>query len=448
MNLSLRSTTGGRLASCLVALIFSLGGLFETQAQPMIVSTVPLNGASGVSPTAPVVFTFSEAMNTNTSITSVDFLDLVTFLSLPTTPAWSAGNTVLTCTPTPAFPTNRMILWSVTGENPGGIPLGGSSSSFFTTGSAGGGGGSGSNTNRITMFSLGKLYFFNQTSTAAPAPDTSAPYNFIANTTLASNRTATAVNLTLPNSAVSNLTENFLASEQFFLFFSSTNQTTFSNTWPDGNYTFTVISNASSQMVAVSLPATMVQPNAPHTTSYTAAQAVNPTQPFTLGWDTFQGGTSTDIVYVAIGTAFATTNAGQVGALNGTATSVVIPAGTLQPNSNYLASISFYRAIFNTNNPTYSTFAYRVSMTQFSLISTGGGSNGPLILTNAARAGGIFSFDITSAIGQTFTVQDTTNLAGLWQTLLTTNSPAGRVHISDSRPMTNRALFYRARNGS
>ena len=77
------------------------------------------------------------------------------------------------------------------------------------------------------------------------------------------------------------------------------------------------------------------------------------------------------------------------------------------------------------------------------------GSGGQLTLTNALWSGGMFAFDVTSQVGQTFTVQYTSTLStNQWQTLLTTNSPAGLVHIVDPQSSTNPSLFYRARNGS
>ena len=134
---------------------------------------------------------------------------------------------------------------------------------IFTTGSGGGGGGGGSGTNAVTSFALSKLWEYDQTNTTAPSLDANYPYFFSASTSLASNRTATAVTLTFPNSAVSNLTQNFLAPEDYFLYdLSITNLTIFNTTYPSGSYTFTVTSNSASLTATVNLPAT--QPNAPH----------------------------------------------------------------------------------------------------------------------------------------------------------------------------------------
>ena len=115
------------------ALLLSLLALGHAHAQPTIVSTVPPTGASGVSRSAAVIITFSEAMNT--SLTMAYFFDLTTFQQLPTSLSWSAGNTVLTCTPTPSFPASRTISWTVSnGQNPAGAPLAGYSGGTFATG--------------------------------------------------------------------------------------------------------------------------------------------------------------------------------------------------------------------------------------------------------------------------------------------------------------------------
>jgi hypothetical protein len=434
---------GGRLA-VLLALIFSLEGLARAQDEPTIISVIPPDMATGVSPSAPVIFTFSEAMDPDA--TQAEFADVTApFTPLPTSPVWSAGNTVLTCTPMPAFPANRFIFWTVSGQNPNGDPLGGNAFGSFTTGGSGGGTG----TNRITTFSLGTIHAYDQTSAAAATPDADTPYAFTANTILASNRTATAVTLTLPSSAVSNLMQNFFLPEQFFLVTSSTNLSSLNTTYANGNYTFNVQSAASNQQVTVNLPASLVQPNAPHVANFTAAQSVNPADPFTLTWDPFQNGTAADFISVTIGTNLTIgTGLGTTGALSGTATSVLIPAGTLQPGSSYDSTISFYRAISNTNNPTYATVVYRGTTTSFNLMTTGS-SAGELVLTNATWTGNIFSFDVTSSPGQTLSVEYSSNmLPGQWQTLLTTNSPTGRVRITDPHSTTNLYLFYRARDGS
>ena len=85
------------------------------------------------------------------------------------------------------------------------------------------------------------------------------------------------------------------------------------------------------------------------------AQTINPTQPFTLTWDAFSGGTSADYISVGVDdqdsdTIFKTADLGSPNALKGTATSVVIPAGTLQAGSNYNATIGFFHGVITERN--------------------------------------------------------------------------------------------------
>jgi hypothetical protein len=418
------------------AIALTIAQLLPAQAEPTITSPAPANGAS---PSGPFVFTFSEAMDP--ALTGVDFFDLTTFSTLPTTSAWSAGNTVLTCTPAPAFPANRQIVWSAYGENPAGEPLGGTQGGLFTTS---GGGSSGNGTNAFTTFSVGKVHHYNQTSAGLPALDALTPYDFSGVTALASNRTAMNVRLTMPTGSMSNLTQLPSQPEIYILYGFNTSLNSLDATFPAGNYTFLVEAAASNQTVVVNLPTTnvMAQPGAPHVTNYTAAQAVNPSQPFVLGWDAFPGGTAADYIDVDIGTNYVSPNPGAPGALTGTARTFTIPAGTLQPGSTYFSRIGFFRRV-GTTNGTHRADAYRATYTEFSVVTAGGG--GALVLTNANWTPGLVSFDVQCTAGQTVTVERASSLVGAnWTKLLTTNSPGTQFQVVSPGPPP---LFFRARNG-
>lgn len=220
-------------------------------------------------------------------------------------------------------------------------------------------------------------------------------------------------------------------------------------TFPAGNYSF-FVQGTTNQTVVVNLPttATMPQPGTPHVTNYVAAQAVDASQVFVLGWDAFPGGTAGDYIDVDIGSEFGSPDPGKPGALTGTARTFTIPAGTLQPDTTYSSQIGFFRFVGATN-ANYTAAAYRATYTEFSLITIGGSATGPLILTNAAHAPGSFSFDVLCSTGQTVTVDYKTTLtSGLWQTLLTTNSVGSIFHAVAPQAATNRSMFFRARNGS
>lgn len=417
----------------------ALAAASRAHAQPFVVSVVPANGATGVSPSAPVVFTFNEEMDT--AVTVAFFVDPMSpFTPLPTTDTWSADGTVLTCTPVSPFPSNRQIFWSVSGESLIAEPLE-DEFGLFTTGSSGGGTGTG--TNRITSFQVSKLHFFGQATAAAPVPDSEAPYVFHAQTILASNRTAIGIALTLPTGGISNLTQNIIAPESYFLLVSSTNLGAFNAAFPAGNYVFNVMASTSNQQVTVNVPSGLTAPNAPHIVNYSAAQSINAALPFQLTWDPFQGGTVADHISVSVGQVFQSPAPGEPGALNGTATAITLPANTLQPGSSYDATINFFRST-GTSNASYSTSALVATSTDFSIAASSGTGTGPLELTNGMWLGGAFAFDVISSPGQAFIVEQSATLAtNGWQALLATNSVTGWLRITNAAAAPH--LFYRAR---
>jgi hypothetical protein len=86
--------------------------LCQAWAQPALVSSVPPNGASGIPTNTSVVFTFNTSMDSGVS--SATFYYGANTI-VPVTSSWSAGNTVLTCTPVAGFPPSTNIMWSVIG---------------------------------------------------------------------------------------------------------------------------------------------------------------------------------------------------------------------------------------------------------------------------------------------------------------------------------------------
>jgi hypothetical protein len=195
----------------------------------------------------------------------------------------------------------------------------------------------------------------------------------------------------------------------------------------------------------------MQQPNAPQVSNWTALQSANPTQAVTISWSAFQGGTAADYINVRVGEAFVTGDIGATNALNGTQTSVTIPTGTLQNNTDYAASIIFYHAVIATNQAKAEvTEVFRATSTDFTVhTSTGGGTTGePVQFSAPVITSGKFTCEIACAPGQTFTVEGSaTLLPGSWTNLLTTNAVGSKVLFIDSRPLGDRQ-YYRARNGS
>jgi hypothetical protein len=429
---------------CLTAVLLLAG---QAQAATTV-SSNPVNGATGVPTTSQIVFTFSAAMNPAYIYVTYSNLTAGTLL-MPPAGVWSAGNTVQTVTPVPSLPGNSVIAWYILGVDASFQPLAGATSGTFTTGA--GSGGTGSGTNALTTFEVGKVYSWDQYSAGSPVADTNTAYLFTGMTMLASNRTANAISLTPPASSATTLSQNPMRRENYYYVSSLPTSSAFEAAFPQGTYTFNVSATASNQTVQVVLPAAMTQPNAPHLTNFVAAQSLNATQAFTLGWEPFVGGYSTDFVYAVISdgatNVWKTADPGVSGALNGTATTVTIPANSLRANSSYTATLGFYHVII-VSNATYVTEAYRATATQFTVNTIG--TVRPVV-TNFAWSGGHYNFDVVTSAGQTLTVVSSTNCAlplAQWPTLLTTNSPGTRVHVIDPRPAAARGMVYRTRNGT
>jgi hypothetical protein len=103
-----------------------------------IVSVIPASGTTGVSLTAPVVFTFST--NMNKSATMAQFLNasVPPPNTLAMTADWNTDGTRLTNTPNAPFPPNKAISWVVFGEDTLGNAVVGTQSGTFMTGGTNG----------------------------------------------------------------------------------------------------------------------------------------------------------------------------------------------------------------------------------------------------------------------------------------------------------------------
>src|SRR5262249_22644062 len=118
---------------------------------------------------------------------------------------------------------------------------------------------------------------------------------------------------------------------------------------PSGNYKLVVNTlHQGQKALTLNLPAETF-PGPPHISNWNAAQAINPAANFMLRWDPFGGGTTNDFILVLVGDSntgvlvLRTPSPLQSGALNGTATSVVIPDGQLEPNTVYDVQITFFK---------------------------------------------------------------------------------------------------------
>ncbi len=124
-------------------------------------------------------------------------------------------------------------------------------------------------------------------------------------------------------------------------------------------------------------------PNTPTFLDFAALDAVNPAAAFPVSWSALTGGTANDYIQVRVvdpdgNVMFITPEAGVAGALSGTATTVVIPASTLQPESNYTIRLLFVKVTTRdtTSYPGLTGLGGYYKHTDAYLTTTAGGGGG------------------------------------------------------------------------
>jgi fibronectin type 3 domain-containing protein len=188
---------------------------------------------------------------------------------------------------------------------------------------------------------------FDQTSNATPVLDGSAPFSGSVNVQEdVSNVAITSAQLDFPgDSQQVSLTSQNNSNTEFGSSESFSNQSAMDSGIPAGTYSLVVNDGNGQHTFNLTLGADDFLSSPPQITGYSALQSVDPTQPLTINWNSITGGTSSDFVSLHIsgqsGSGFSTPGIFLPGALNGTSTSTIVPAFTLQPGMTYDASLFF-----------------------------------------------------------------------------------------------------------
>jgi hypothetical protein len=296
-----------------------------------------------------------------------------------------------------------------------------------------------------------------ETNVMGPILNGSNAYEFEAAISMATNLDGTASNamLTVPGEAPVRMSTNRALS--VFSVLAATNAyTNLTSQFPDGTYEFSILGNSYN----VALPDDTTLPNAPTLSDYTAYQNINPSKDFTLGWGSFVIGGEIDGISVTLEnvtngvTVYKSPDYDCPGQLTGTATSVVIPAGTLVTNSVYRTDITFVKVYYiDTNSIPGDAFLGGAEAHTRTMIATGAVSGtGPVsgaapVLTNAVLLpGGGVSFNVSATPGLTYAVQFNQDLGDSsgWTALLTTNAVANVFSFTNLPGAGSAAGFYRA----
>ncbi len=244
--------------------------------------------------------------------------------------------------------------------------------------------GSGGGAPDVTQFLVVKGQLFSQTGATPTAQTTNAEINMSVSTpgSPASSFVSSA-SVGLPNQNVVNLANQTDSFE-----FQDANLTTagLNSIYPNGTYAVNIQTvHDGNFSVPLSLTGD-TYPNTPTILNFSATQSVDPLNDFTLQWGAFTGGSSNDFVRVTVReisaifgdtTVFESANVGQPGALNGTSTSVLIPANTLTSGTTYKAELLFGKlvAMDTTSYPGVLGFSAYYKKTEFDIIT-------PIVIAN------------------------------------------------------------------
>lgn len=245
----------------------------------------------------------------------------------------------------------------------------------------------------VRAYALVKRQEFIQTNNTAPVA--ASPTNFlgILRVHTPGTNNVTVATATLPANPTLPSQINLQNGNSFGLTYSSSSQSALDAALATGTYTYSLGTvNDGLQVLNLTLPATAF-PNVPQVNSYFALQSVNPHAPLTISWNAFTGGTPGDFIQLEIVntnsltdngdfvTVFNSPAVGEKGALNGTNTSIWLPANTFSPGHNYLARLYFVKiaSIDLTSYPGSVGSVRFTSLTSFNVHTHGTQQSAPII---------------------------------------------------------------------
>jgi len=395
----------------------------DTQ-EPSLRESIPSYAASDVSDNSVIMFRFDESMNQD-----VDFSQAITWSGVDATKfsySWSSSGKRLFCNYADPLPLATTIGWTlnpVTGssgppatrlEDLAGNPLRNAPrSGEFTTAST-----SSVGQPDVAWYYLIKARYFNQDASSTTSGE---DYNVHVGFGLNGLNTVFPVELSVPGasspvemdgrSGGNGQDESAAYAEQGDLDAFLAN----------GSYTFGFNSfNDTPRSVTLELSPESY-PDPPFIQDYAALQVIDSTQDLTLNWDAAPAPGADDYIVVFVSNSedrevFFTPLLGQVGdvvsaPLPATATSVVIPAGTLPPGRSLQLNVAFV-SVSDKDTVSYpgatgsAGFATVTSMT----IETGGDAIVPSLDMLQVNGSGQMEFRVVGEAGLTYTVESSDDL--------------------------------------
>lgn len=220
---------------------------------------------------------------------------------------------------------------------------------------------------------------------------------------------------------------------------------------PPGTYQLTLETvHQGIRTVSLNMPADAF-PSIPEFVQLTAAQSFDPAQPLTLSWKPMVGGTANDFIGLWVSTetdddtVFGTPDILTGQALNGTATSVTIPPGTMRPGRTYEVELEFvHPTTRDTATWPGSTVVVAFSrVTQTRITAAGTVQKPELSLTPTAD--GRWAIRVSGDGGINYVLEATSQLGAGWEGLMNFRIMGGSFEYIDGLPRQHR--FYRVREG-
>ncbi|HEY3852906.1 MAG TPA: hypothetical protein VGO67_00770 [Verrucomicrobiae bacterium] len=304
------------------------------------------------------------------------------------------------------------------------------------------------NADFVTKYEIIEAGIYVQTNSAGAVPIGTNNVGFEALIKLATNLdgTASVAILSLPGGQPVSMKQE--GGTEFVVSMSTDAFTNIAPVYPDGTYQFTIFDNT----VSVTLPDGAALPNPPTLSNFDADQSINARKDYTLSWEPFMTGGKADYIDVTMvsetngGTVFQSGEFGCPGLLDGSSTSIVIPANTLASNTTYRTTIQFIKVYTLDTNSIPATALLAGTETELSAtISTGPvaiKASAP-VLANAALLPGVsVRFDFSTTPGLSYTVQFNSNLSNSagWTGLQTTEA-TGSVLSFTNGPSSREGFF-------
>jgi hypothetical protein len=309
----------------------------------------------------------------------------------------------------------------------------------------------------VSDYGVVKSIQYQQTNNLAPAPLTTNAYGFNAFVVASTNNVVTNATVKVGSNTPIPLTST---NTVYWLFRDSfSTQAALDAAYPAGaafspvNYTLTMsttndgVRSGSVNFFLLILPVNY--PTTPQLTNLAAAQMIDTTRDFPLGWNSLGGSTLAVVQLTILDSAsnvvFSSPAPFQPGALNGSSTGYVVRAYSLPAGTNLQGHLTIANpGTPNTNSyPGATGIAALAKDTQFPL-ATRAAPAAPLL--NLGVEGGQAVVQLIGESNRLYRLLASSNLMN-WSSLYTTDCLSAGFTFTDPQPATNDARFYRARVG-